>query len=81
MKNILYSLSLLFTELNIYILDVPNIKCRKCISVIESALNNMGEVDVISITLEQHQVVISSSRSVNDIINTMTIAGYPSTLK
>jgi len=60
-----------------FVLDISNMKCAGCIAAIETALNNLGDVDILSINIEDHKAVVNSPHSVKDIVKTITEAGFP----
>jgi len=63
-----------------YILDITNMKCEGCIKSVKSAISELGDVKLISISLEDHKAVVSSTRPVNELIMVITNAGFPTKL-
>ncbi|VAW94794.1 Lead, cadmium, zinc and mercury transporting ATPase; Copper-translocating P-type ATPase [hydrothermal vent metagenome] len=57
--------------------SIEGMKCGGCVSAVETALNELGNVDDIKVSLEQHQVTVSSSRAADEIAQAITAAGFP----
>ena len=60
--------------------SIEGMKCGGCVSAIEKALNELGDVENIQVSLEQHQATVSSSRSAEEIAQAITAAGFPATI-
>ncbi len=59
--------------------SIKGMKCGGCVSAVETALNELGNVDDITVSLEQHQASVSSSRPADEIAQAITAAGFPAT--
>ena len=57
--------------------NVSNMKCGGCVSVVTTALNELGDTEVIEVNLEEHQAVVSSSKPAQEIAGAITAAGFP----
>jgi copper chaperone CopZ len=62
---------------NNLVFDVSNMKCAGCVSAVKMALNEMGETEVIEVSLEEHQAVVKSSKTAKEIADVITAAGFP----
>ena len=60
--------------------SIEGMKCAGCVAAIETALKELGNVDDINVSLEQHQATVSSSRSAKEIAQAITAAGFPATI-
>ena len=60
--------------------SIKNMKCAGCVAAIETALNTLGEIDDITVSLGEHQATVSSSKSADEIAKTITDAGFPASL-
>jgi len=63
-----------------HVLDIDNMKCAGCIASVETVLNSFENVEIISISLEDKQAIVCTSRPANDVIDTITTAGFPTNL-
>ena len=59
------------------IFEVSNMKCGGCVSAVTQALQALDSTEVVDVSLEQHQAVVLSALSAEDIAAVITSAGFP----
>lgn len=62
------------------VFSIENMKCAGCVAAIETVLSACDGVEDISVSLEEHQATVSSSKSAKDIAKVITDAGFPAKL-
>jgi copper chaperone len=61
-------------------LNVPDMSCGHCSSVITKALRELDPTAVVGFDMHNHQVQVDTTHGAHAVIKTMTDAGYPATL-
>ncbi len=64
----------------VFTFSIEGMKCAGCVSAIEKALNELGDVDNINVSLDEHQASVSSSRPAEEIAQAITAAGFPASV-
>ena len=64
-----------------YEFDISNMKCGGCVSVVEAALKELSDTEVIEVSLENHNAVVITSKTAEEIADVITAAGFPAAQK
>jgi len=65
----------------VFSFEIEGMKCGGCVSAIETALNILGDVENVCVSLDKHQVTLLSTRTAAEIAQVITAAGFPASQK
>ena len=60
-------------------LNVPDMSCGHCSSVITKALRELDPAAVVGFDMHNHQVQVDTTHGLGAVIKVLTAAGYPAT--
>ena len=60
-------------------LNVPDMSCGHCSSVITKALRELDPAAVVGFYMHNHQVQVDTTHGLDAVIKALTAAGYPAT--
>ena len=61
-------------------LNVPDMSCGHCSSVITKALRELDPAAVVGFDMHNHQVQVDTAHGTDAVIKVLAAAGYPATL-
>ena len=63
-----------------YCFAVSNMKCEGCVESVTSVLEELGGVEDINVSLDEHKATLTSALPAEDIAKAISNAGFPATL-